>query len=168
MSVERAVEFGDRSLYETDYALWLKNQHLALRAGDGSNLDFANLAEEIEDLGKNLKREVASRLGVLLQHLIKLSVSRDVRPRAGWKAAVREQRRQLEKVFSDSPSLRRHAKDVYGAALTAAKADAHAALVDHEPDRAGDYLDAINSGWDVVEIESVLDHGWFLEISEKG
>jgi len=168
MSIERAIKITKGSLYETDFALWLEEQLDALRRGDYDQLDRPNLVEEIEDLGKNLRREVASRLETLIVHLIKLSVSREDRPKAGWRSTVREQRRQLEKVFSDSPSLRRYADEVFMDSLSNAKSDAYAALVDHEPNMAKEYQEAISAGWDLLEMESVLDHGLFLEVAKVG
>jgi hypothetical protein len=57
---------ASRSLYERDYVLWTEEQAAALRAAaaHGTNLplDWANLAEEIESLGRSLRHELRSRL----------------------------------------------------------------------------------------------------------
>ena len=96
-------------LYETDFQLWAKAQAKALRAvrqGASSDLlDTEHLAEEIESLGKRDRRELVSRLTVLLTHWLKLECSRAENPRQGWRQTVREQRREIVRIIADSPSL---------------------------------------------------------------
>ena len=64
------------SLYDTDFLAWSKQQAEALRAAmrNGSNqrLDLGNLAEEIEDLGKSVRRELQSQIRRIVRHLLKL------------------------------------------------------------------------------------------------
>ena len=58
-----------RSSYDADIIIWAEEQAALLRAGRFSELDISHLAEEIEDVGKSERRELASRLSVLLAHL---------------------------------------------------------------------------------------------------
>ena len=57
--------------YEKDVVAWAMEQAALLRAGQLSALDIEHIAEEIEDVGKSEKRELASRMAVLLSHLLK-------------------------------------------------------------------------------------------------
>ncbi len=59
------------STYEQDFYLWTQEQAAILKAGALSQLDVANLIEEIESMGKTQKRELISRLTVLMMHLLK-------------------------------------------------------------------------------------------------
>ena len=97
--------------YDTDLALWAESQARALRdAGHtGTNLpiDWENVAEEIEALGKSQARELASRISIILVHLMKLHASPATEPRAGWRETIAQQRNDIERVLADSPSLRR-------------------------------------------------------------
>ena len=107
---ERTLATDTASLYERDFFAWCMAQAEALRgAGTGGAmvLDYENLAEEIESLGKSERRELASRLGNILEHLVKLQHSPAVEPRAGWVATVRRERRDVELLLEDSPSLER-------------------------------------------------------------
>ncbi|MBV9287060.1 MAG: DUF29 domain-containing protein, partial [Hyphomicrobiales bacterium] len=52
--------------YDRDIILWSQEQARLLRAGRFSKLDIEHLADEIEDVGKSEKRELASRMAVLL------------------------------------------------------------------------------------------------------
>ncbi len=58
-------------LYERDYYSWALEQAQALRARRTEALDWENLAEEVEGLGRGEVRELESRLEVLLVHLLK-------------------------------------------------------------------------------------------------
>ena len=59
------------NLYDRDYLQWIDDTVNKLRIGDFANLDMDNLIEEIEDLGRSQKRELNSRLKMLLEHLLK-------------------------------------------------------------------------------------------------
>jgi len=61
----------DTSHYDIDFYAWTNRQAELLRAGNLTALDIENIAEEIEDMGKNLKRELENRLKVLFMHLLK-------------------------------------------------------------------------------------------------
>jgi len=56
--------------YDTDLALWAEAQARALRdagqAGTNLPVDWENVAEEIEALGKSQARELASRIRIIL------------------------------------------------------------------------------------------------------
>lgn len=94
--------------YDTDFYEWTQHQATALAAGHVSELDLANLAEEIESLGKRDRRELVSRLGVLVMHLLKWRYQPEGR-RTGhsWRSTIRTQRRDIEQLLRQSPSLRR-------------------------------------------------------------
>jgi len=100
-----------RELYEEDFVRWAEAQATALRraAAAGSNLplDWLNLAEEVESLGLSQRRELRSRLSTLIEHLLKLQYSNAPDPRAGWIETVGRERREIELLLEDSPSLRR-------------------------------------------------------------
>jgi hypothetical protein len=84
------------ALYDQDFVRWTEEQAAALRqaksqslAGtEGSNLplDWENLAEEIESLGKSDRRELRSQITRVLRHLLKLEATPAAEPRAGWRS----------------------------------------------------------------------------------
>jgi hypothetical protein len=100
-----------RTLYDDDFVAWTEQQAEALRsAARGSTnqpLDWENLAEEIESLGKSDRRELHSQIYRIIRHLAKLQFSSADDPRRGWRESVVDARMQTELVLADSPSLRR-------------------------------------------------------------
>ena len=96
--------------YDTDLALWAEDQARALRdAGHADTnlpIDWENVAEEIESLGRSQGRELASRIAVILVHLMKLEASPASDPRGQWLETIGQQRGDIERVLADSPSLR--------------------------------------------------------------
>jgi Domain of unknown function DUF29 len=96
-------------LYEEDFFRWTEQQSTALReaARSGVNLplDWENLAEEIESLGRSDRRELQSRLGVILEHLLKLEYSPAIDPRRGWVDTIGRERSEIELLLRQSPTL---------------------------------------------------------------
>lgn len=93
------------NLYETDFYAWANEQAALLRAGKLSAADVENIAEEIESMGRTEKRELVSRLTVLLLHLLKWRFQ-PVRRGNSWRTTIRIQRLDLSRHLKDNPSLK--------------------------------------------------------------
>lgn len=93
------------TLYDLDFYQWTQSQSDLLRVEEWEQLDWQHIAEEIESLGKKDKRQVQSRLAVLITHLLKWEYQPDKRS-PSWRKTLREQRFRLTLVLSDSPSLK--------------------------------------------------------------
>ncbi len=92
-------------LYEQDFWLWTQAMAEALKSGNLSQLDLENLAEEVGSLGRSDRRELQSRLTVLLMHLLKWQFQSDMRS-GSWRGTLAEQRIRVAKLLKESPSLR--------------------------------------------------------------
>jgi hypothetical protein len=91
--------------YDQDYYLWFADQAQLLRSGMWDRIDAEHLAEELEDMGKREKRALRSRTVVLLVHLLKYAHQPERRG-PSWSGTIREQRKQLDELLNDSPSLK--------------------------------------------------------------
>ncbi len=80
--------------YERDVVAWANEQARRLRAGEFHRLDIEHIADEIEDVGRSEKRELASRISVLMAHLLKWQYQPGRRG-ASWTGTIRVQRRQM-------------------------------------------------------------------------
>jgi Domain of unknown function DUF29 len=98
------------NLYDQDFVAWSKQQAQALRTasrtGSNQSLDWENLAEEIEDLGKSARRELQIRIRRIVRHLLKLEHSPAKEPRRGWAESIVDARAEIEDLLEESPSLR--------------------------------------------------------------
>jgi len=91
--------------YESDVVLWAREQARALRERDYARLDIERLADEIEDVGKSEERELASRMAVLLAHLLKWRLQPDRRG-PSWRHTINHQRARIAIRLRKTPSLK--------------------------------------------------------------
>lgn len=97
-------------LYEQDETAWLESMAALAAEGRFAELDLPNLAEYLADMAKRDRREVFSRLVVLLAHLLKWDYHTQGRC-GSWRGTIREQRRELRQLL-ESGTLRNHAAAV--------------------------------------------------------
>lgn len=106
------LEANRQSLYETDYLRWIETTIDKLRLGDYSNIDWENLIEEIEDMGRSERRSLESNLIVVLTHLLKWQYQPELRS-GSWKGSIVEHRRRIRKALKESPSLKPYLEEVF-------------------------------------------------------
>jgi hypothetical protein len=148
-------------LYDRDFFLWTQEQAAALRAARKSNLplDWDNLAEEIESLGKSDRRQLRSQIRRILRHLLKLEVSPALDPRDGWCSTIRDSRSEIEDVLQDSPSLRREVDSIILEELNVAAKFAATDLQQHGEPAAAVWARLEKGGFTAEEVLG----DWFPE-----
>nr|WP_294545683.1 DUF29 domain-containing protein [uncultured Rhodopila sp.] len=115
--------------HDIDLSQWAEQQAALLRrraAGELVNeaeFDWENIAEEIEAVGGNTRRELRNRLTMLLQHLLKWHYQPEHRSRS-WRSTIRTQRQEIEDLLADNPSLRARLPELFEAAWPRARTDA--------------------------------------------
>jgi hypothetical protein len=102
-------------LYDQDFYAWTQEQAGLLREAKLDQADILNIAEEIESMGRAEKRELTSRLTILLLHLLKWQHQPSHRG-ASWRASIANARDDIADHLDDNPSLRA----TFPAAVTAA------------------------------------------------
>jgi hypothetical protein len=112
--------------YDEDFFAWTEEQARLLRAGEFSQVDIANVAEEMEDMGRSIRRELRNRLSVLTMHLLKWRYQPGHRS-PSWSATISEQREQIHDLIDESPSLKpvlaQDFTKIYKSAITKARRD---------------------------------------------
>ncbi len=103
------------SLYETDYYRWLQTTVDQVQAGNFGAIEWDNLVEELESMGKSEKRALLSLLTRLLEHLLKLAYWKSEKARVGnhWASEIVNFRAQIKARLEDSPSLRSQLPTLY-------------------------------------------------------
>jgi hypothetical protein len=106
------LDANRQSLYEADYLKWIETTIEMLRVRDYSNIDWENLIEEIEDMGRSERRSLKSNLIVVLTHLLKWQYQPEFRS-GSWKGSIVEHRRRIRDGLKDSPSLKPYLQEVF-------------------------------------------------------
>lgn len=91
--------------YEKDFYAWTLHNAELMRQGKLSEIDVENIAEEIESMGRSDKRELVSRLAVLIMHLLKWQCQ----PKghgSSWITTIKNQRIDITDLLDESPSLK--------------------------------------------------------------
>ncbi|PSF37590.1 DUF29 domain-containing protein [Aphanothece hegewaldii CCALA 016] len=101
--------------YKTDFYQWSREQSEYLRLGKYDCVDWENLIEEIEYMGKSQKRALVSYLERLLDHLLKLYYWEFERERCSkhWRKEVANFRLQIKKILRDNPSLKKELEPIW-------------------------------------------------------
>lgn len=96
-------------LYLGDETAWLEQMAALIAEGRFADLDYANLGEFLTDMARRDKREVMSRLTLLMIHRLEWEHQPEKRSRS-LQATIAEQRRELEDAL-ESGTLRRYAQE---------------------------------------------------------
>jgi hypothetical protein len=108
----RELEANRERLYNTDYLKWIQTTVEKLRVQDYSSIDWENLIDEIEDMGRSERKSLKSNLIVVLTHLLKWQYQPEFRS-GSWKGSIVEHRRRIREALKDSPSLKPYLEEVF-------------------------------------------------------
>lgn len=100
--------------YDTDFYAWTQQQSALLRSRQPNELDWDNLAEEIESMGRQERRELMNRLRILLGHLLKWQYQPENRG-SSWEATIAAQRDDIQDLLEDNPSLKSFLEEAFTA-----------------------------------------------------
>ena len=106
--------------YRVDFYAWSREQAAALQRRSANEIDWENIAEEVDSMGLQQRSEIVSRLIVLLLHLLKLEFQPSRRTRS-WLSSVVEQRDQIERELKNSPSLKPDIEELFADAYRTAR-----------------------------------------------
>jgi hypothetical protein len=115
IDVTRGGAADPADLYEQDFVRWTEEQARAIREGRLDALDREHLAEEIESMGRSDRREVRSRLAVIIQHILKQRVQPAL-DGPSWRSTIDTQRDEIAWLLRESPSLRGYLDEAFATA----------------------------------------------------
>ncbi|MGA0130913.1 MAG: DUF29 domain-containing protein [Candidatus Nanopelagicales bacterium] len=98
-------------LYTTDFYSWAYQQAQLLREKKFDQVDWSNLIEEIEDLGRSEYRALVSAIEQLTLHLLKWQHQKELRS-PSWRNSIDKQRLQIERILEDNPGLQSQIPDL--------------------------------------------------------
>jgi len=151
--MQTEIENKQKSLYDTDYNLWVIETVKQLENRDFNSLDLENLIEEVSDLSRREKRRLERLLSKLFEHLLKLKYweSEKEYNRNHWKREIRNFRQQIHKDLKASPSLKNHVFHIFDECYQDARklvSDASGLSLNTFPENP------------IATIEQVLDENW--------
>jgi len=151
--------------YEKDFFEWTQQQAQALRRAANervnTHLDWENIAEEIESLGKRDRNRATSFVRKILEHLLKLKLSPAVEPRRGWKNEIASFRNDLELSLDDSPSLRARVPEWIVAQWPKACKNALLSMEDHDGAASAQAVLAALGQEPIFTVEQVLSDDFY-------
>lgn len=92
--------------YDKDFYAWSMQTADQIRRRQFTDIDITHLAEEVESMGKSEKRELVSRLAILIAHLLKWQFQPVIRSKS-WMLTIKNQRFDISDLLESSPSLMR-------------------------------------------------------------
>jgi hypothetical protein len=111
-------------LYDTDILIWSERQAELLRqhaaaARVNDTIDWPNIIEEIEDVGRSELHSVESLLVQALRHMLKAGAWPTARDAANWRADEIDFRQQAARRFAPSMRQKIDLEHLYHQALRA-------------------------------------------------
>ncbi len=144
----------ERPLYDEDFWSWTQEQAGALRRRDLDAIDWENVIEEIETLGRSEQRGWTSLCGNIIEHLLKMEHSPQEENLSHWRAEIVGWRAQMCKRLKRADGLRGKLDEMLDDAWEDGRADAIDKLVDH----------AHPTSW---AAEKALRRSWEQELPEE-
>ncbi|AFZ49051.1 DUF29 domain-containing protein [Dactylococcopsis salina] len=153
---------AQKTLYETDYHLWVVETVKKLQNREFETIDWEDLIDEVSDLSRREKQKLKSLLKRLVEHLLKLKYweSQVKENEAHWKREILNFRQQLQEILADSPSLKPYIKEVYPECYQKGRKLASTASglpLASFPESAMSLCDCPK---DIAPLETILDENW--------
>jgi PAS domain-containing protein len=142
-----------KSLYDSDYNLWIIETVKQLENRDFNSVDWDNLIEEVLGLSRSDKRKLESLLMRLIEYLLILHYwdSERERNKGHWEREIANFRKQIRKELKASPSLKRYLIEIYSESYEDGRdlASKHSQLPIHTfPEKT------------IASLEQILDENW--------
>ena len=98
--------------YERDFHAWALETAALLRQRRFAEVDVDNIAEELESMGRSERHQLVNRLAVLLAHLLKWQFQPERRGNS-WRYTIEEQRRRIQRLLDENPSLNANLENAF-------------------------------------------------------
>ena len=121
--MEGTRDVTDGALYEDDFVSWTERQAAHLREGRLDLVDLANIAEEIESLGKSQISALRAAYRLIAMHLLKL-MRQPEKASASWENTINRERGNVAELIEDNPGMKPRRATLFAKAYVTARADA--------------------------------------------
>lgn len=125
-----ARERRGRGLYDEDFWTWTQEQAAALRARRLEAIDWDNVIEEIETLGRSEKRAWRSHCANVIAHLLKIEHSPASRDLDHWRKEIVAWQREMHDTLTENPGMKGDLSEMLARAWKDGRRDAAEKLVE--------------------------------------
>lgn len=125
-----ARERRRRGLYDEDFWTWTQEQAAALRARRLEAIDWDNVIEEIETLGRGEKRAWRSHCANVIAHLLKIEHSPASRDLDHWRKEIVTWQREMHDTLAENPGIKGELSEMLARAWKDGRRDAAEKLVE--------------------------------------
>jgi hypothetical protein len=112
-----------KASYEGDFYTWTQEQGALLRSGRFDAIDWENIAEEIETLGRDEFRRLVSFYRLILLHMLKWEHQPNLRSRS-WAIPIENHREHAAEVLAENPGLKSRLDEALERAYRRARGEA--------------------------------------------
>ena len=131
LAAEAASGQRERRLYDRDFWAWTQEQAGALRRRDLDGVDWGNLIEEVESLGREQKSAWKSYCANVIAHLLKIEHSPAKGSIDHWRKEVLDWRDEMYHRLADNPGLKGELSEMLDVAWRRGRAVAVRKLAEH-------------------------------------
>jgi hypothetical protein len=148
--------------YNDDFYAWTQHQAAVLREMPitDNRFDREHVAEEIEDLGKNVRNAVRSQMRRIVEHLLKLQFSSAQEPGYGWIGSIIDARQEISDDIT--PTIRRELESELQQIYNGGRKRAEAGLTEHGESAAVQKLPIACP----YTFDQILDEDWYPDPPE--
>ena len=113
--VDPGVDKDLARLHDRDFNLWIEEVKCAIASRNFENMDWDNLLDAIDDMGKSQKRSLESYLELLIAHILKLQYweSEKEKNYKHWQVEVVNFRNRIRRLLKQNPSFNKYMQEVY-------------------------------------------------------
>src|SRR5207302_7953609 len=104
-----------------DFYTWLMEQARAIREHRIEDIDWDNVAEELEGLARSEKRGIRIQIARLVEHLLKLTYASAAQRRLNerlWTTSVRSAQAEAQSLIDENPGLKPQLNQIFSSAYS--------------------------------------------------
>ncbi len=131
------------NLYERDFYSWSMQQAEALKRRDFAAVDWENVIEEIEDLGKAQRNNYEAYFARVIEHLLKIDYYREATEKVleHWMQEILDFRQEMAELIDKNPGIKGQYDEMFASAWKRGRGYACRRLAEYDRSnavRAGD------------------------------
>ena len=148
LASEAAVDARESGLYNKDFWSWTQEQAGALRRRDFGAVDWNNVVEEIEALGRSEERAWASCCKNVVSHLLKIHYAPSSPDLNHWRKEIEDWRGEMYRKLADNPGMKGELSEMLAKAWKDGRREAVRKLAEQRSPEDAAHERHLRRGWE--------------------